>query len=113
MNAETAAPIPANRIIQIIADGMAHAAEQAHLDDCARCRSALTHPQLDPERLRRQAALATPAPAGHFALPADPPERHALRRRRFDWAALGAVLSAALVVLFFCGKSMPNPAEPP
>ena len=100
MSADTAPHIPEHRIVQIITDGGARSTEQAHLDHCGRCRTALNELQGDLGRFRRQAALAAPSPAKRFVLPADRPERHTIRRWRFGWALAGTVLSVALLVLF-------------
>jgi len=100
VSANTVTHIPENRIVRIIADGDAHAAEQEHLDRCGHCRTTLAGLQADLEHFRRQAALAVPEPAKHFVLPADRPERNAAHRWRIGWAALGTALSIVLLVLF-------------
>jgi hypothetical protein len=90
-----------NRIIQIVADGQGvNPAEKAHLDRCGRCRNMLDELEGDLDGLRRQAAQALPAPERRFALPADQPGHSPWRRWQLGWAALGTVLSAALLILF-------------
>ena len=100
MSAGTASHIPEDRIVRIIADGDIPSTEQAHLERCGRCRTALTELQVDLGRFRRQAALSAPSPTKRFVLPADRPERHTLRHWRFGWPLAGTVLSIALLVFF-------------
>lgn len=115
MSADAATHIPEDRILRIVAEGgNAPPAEQAHLENCGRCRAVLAEIEGELTLLRRQAALAVPEPAQRFVLPADLPEPTPGRRRRWAWAALGTGLSAALLALFvWVGGEKPLPGLPP
>jgi hypothetical protein len=114
VNADAATHILESRIIQIIADGGLRPAEREHLESCGHCRAMLTELEGDLDILRQRAAQTAPVPGRHFVLPADLPERHAVRRWRWGWAALGTVLSAALIVLFLqVGEKNRLPGLPP
>ena len=113
MSADAASHIAESRILQIIAEGSAQPGEQDHLKDCTRCRAVMTGIQSDLDRLRRQAAFATPTPERRFVLPADRPDRTFVYRWRWGWAALGTVLSAALLIIFLqVGRQKRPPGLP-
>lgn len=114
MSSDTAAHIPEERILRIVAEGRGmRPAENAHLQHCGHCRAMLRELEEDLQRFRQQALAAAPAPGRRFVLPADGPARNPLRRLRWGWAALGTVLSAALVVLFLqLGPEKPLPGLP-
>jgi len=114
VSADTAVHIPEDRILQIIAEGDAHASEQAHLERCQSCRAALTGLENDLVRLRQKAALAAPALEQRFVLPAEAPGRSPGNRWRWGWAAIGTVFSAALLIVFLrMGGDQRLPMLPP
>lgn len=114
MSADAARHIGQDRILQIIADGEAHASEALHLERCPSCRAALSGLQDDLHHLRQTAALAAPVHGRRFVLPADAPGRSAGHRWRWGWAAIGTLFSAALLVVFLrMGGDQHLPALPP